>query len=402
MENSSSTLSSTDKGEVRRVLSIAERLKNNPPKTKGENHFSGRFRPIYSAKEEKERNAVVDQPNKRLLLKAIGAGAILAVSGGLALKALGSDNTPSVRAEPNPSAIPSPAAETTAIAATEKPETTPEPPKERGGILTPEELVDYSQVIEFVGKLRNSHDSVLSESLFTKELAGFSTEKRQEVLKAIAKAHAQALVEYYGDNEAIIGLDPGHGSSDVGSSGTTPEGKTIAEKELTWEVSQMLAEELKTLSHNRYFIVILRPHDPQDRDLDGDGTIAPVERIQKRKALLMKMEQKLRDKPEDIGKNILYLSMHFNGSSDPNQGGAEMYWPNSFAVKDDNHRQASEALAKSIQDKTVTAIRKTGYNTFDRKAKEDPDKNMPTGNISQVGPYLVLGSPRLDNLLQKA
>lgn len=265
-------------------------------------------------------------------------------------------------------------------------------------ILYPEEL-PYSEVIPRINKLKNSHDAVITESLFTWELAGFTKEKRQEVMQAIAKAHARALMEHYGDVDAIIGIDPGHGGSDIGSVGTAPGGGRLAEKELTWELSNMVAEEIYQQTGGRYTVVILRPEQPHDEDLDQDKNISAVERIQKRKALLLATEEKLRPNLEDRGRNIAFVSVHLNGSPNPGQKGTEVYWPNEVGIPDNEHRQASQSLAQKLQQKILAAIRGTGYSPVDRGAKEDPDRRPSQGNSeTTVGQYVALGG-KLDRNL---
>ncbi|OGE78520.1 hypothetical protein A3J19_05150, partial [Candidatus Daviesbacteria bacterium RIFCSPLOWO2_02_FULL_41_8] len=219
-------------------------------------------------------------------------------------------------------------------------------PAKEQRILYPQEL-SYEEVKPWIGKLRNSHDSVLTESLFTRELAALPQEKRQEVMKAIAMAHAKALIEYYGDVDAIIGLDPGHGGSDVGSSGTAPGGKVLTEKSLTWELSQIIADEIYQQSGGKYTTIFLRPENPHDEDTDGDGVVSAFDRIQKRKAQLLEMERKLRPSPN--GKNLLYLSVHFNGdATNPDLKGTETYWPNETGVADQGHRDGSRKLAQIL------------------------------------------------------
>ncbi|MFH1832793.1 MAG: LCP family protein [Candidatus Levyibacteriota bacterium] len=269
-------------------------------------------------------------------------------------------------------------------------------------ILYPQEL-SYGEVKRWIGMLRDSHDSVLAESLFIQELANLSTEKREEILHAIARANAKALIKHYGDTETIIGLDPGHGGTDTGSSGKTAEGKILAEKDLTWQLSQMIAQEIYGQTNGKYTVVVLRPENPNDTDLDGDGIISPIERIQKRKALLLQMEEKLKPDFKDRGKNIVYLSIHFNGSPDPSLKGIETYWPNETAVYSQEHRDSSKGLAQKIQQATIDEINRTGYQAQDRGAKEDPDKRQPMTNADPIhGPYVALGSEKLDRDLQAA
>ncbi len=277
--------------------------------------------------------------------------------------------------------------------------TKPEKPvsiKER--VLYPTEL-PYKEVIPWIGKMRNSHETILTESLFTTELGNMSSpEKREAILDAIADAHAEALIEHYRDIDAIIGLDPGHGGSDVGSGSNG-----LAEKDLTWTVAQKTAQKIFDLSQGKYTVVMLRPENPQDEDIDGDGNIAAVERIQKRKALLLQMEKELRkDHPDKIGKDIAYISIHFNGMEGGSERVTEVYWPNEIAMESDIYREGSRDLAQLMQSKILNGLRNAGYDPVDRGAKEDPDKREPLDNSENtVGPYNALSSPKLDRILKK-
>lgn len=343
-----------------------------------------------------ELSEEVQSPERRILLQAVAASLVTAFFGTAAgrLK-IGAQSTTSTTDTllPQDSEISQPPVEEEVkLAASSK--------EQR--ILYPKELNDYNEVKKWIGKLRSSHESVLTESLFTKELAFMTVEQRNKVMTAIAKAHAKALVEHFGDVEAIIGLDPGHGGSEIGSTGTTADGTILQEKELTWTVVEMIAEEIYKESAGKYTAVILRPQIPVDLDLDGDGITSPVERIQKRKALLLDMESKLRPNPLDRGKNIVYLSVHLNGSIDPNQKGVEVYWPNQVGEPNNAYRESSMKLVQLLQKELPEAIKAAGYPVQDRGAKEDPDKRTPPADSkTQIGPYIALGSPRLDRVLKR-
>lgn len=264
-----------------------------------------------------------------------------------------------------------------------------------GVIVYPDEITDYNKVRERLKRLVGSHTSVLTESYFTRDLAALPKQKREQALDAIATAHAKALIEYYGSEHAIIGLDPGHGGSDIGSSGKTPEGEILYEKGLTWEIAQLVGAKLHELSDGRYDVIMLRPKNPQDIDLDGDGIISPIERIQKRKALLILTEEQLRPNPADRGKNILYLSIHLNGSTDPRQKGTETFFPNKTGESSPILRAQSKAFAITLQQYLVKGLNAIGIPTVDRGAKEDPDKRTPGSNSQDVGPYVATGSGKL-------
>lgn len=259
-------------------------------------------------------------------------------------------------------------------------------PSKEERVLYPKELT-YQEVKPWLGKIRGTHDSVITESLFTKELAPYSAQKREQILNILAQAHAISLIEYYGDTEAIIGLDPGHGGSERGSFATTPEGTILNEKDLTWTLAQKIADELYTQTAGKYKVVFLRPQNPIDDDINGDGNISPLERLQKRKALLLATEEKLRPDPKDRGKNIAFVSVHFNHSADTARIGSEVIFPNEVAVPNPKVRQSSKKLAETLHYHIINSLRDVGYPVHDLSLREDPDKNDP---------YLVLDSPALD------
>ncbi len=268
-------------------------------------------------------------------------------------------------------------------------------------IYYPREL-SYGEVAPWIGMLRGSHDAVLTESLFLKELAQFPQDRRNKILYGLARAHAKAIAEHYGDSHAVIGLDPGHGAADIGAGTTSVEGEKLAEKDMTWELARLTAQELLRESKGRYDIVVLRPENPNDEDIDGDGLVSNIERLQKRKALLLAMAEALRIPDEREDRKVAYVSLHFNGLDNPNAVGAETYFPNEYAMADAKHRVSSEALARLLQQEIVQALKEEGYEAIDRGAKVDPDKRQPAENSDSVkGPYIALGSPKLDRNLSR-
>ena len=273
------------------------------------------------------------------------------------------------------------------------------PPKEER-MLYPKELVN-SEVTPWIGQLRNSHDSVLSEALFTKEMAAMNSEQREKIMQAIAKASAQALVEHYGNSPTLVGIDPGHGGTDIGSSAIAIDGYRLLEKDLTWQLAQMVSEQIYLQSNGNYFIVMLRPQNPVDLDLDKDGIVSPVERLQKRKALLLQTQKNLEEAfPGRIGQAV-FFSLHFNDDQDQTMKGAEVFWPNGVAVASQGHRTSSMLLAQAVQEKNVAAIREAGYPVQDLGAQEDPDKREPGANSdTKTGAFVGLGSGKLDRNLE--
>lgn len=268
-------------------------------------------------------------------------------------------------------------------------------------IYYPQEL-SYEEVSRWIGMLRGSHEAVLTESLFLKELAQFPREKRERLLARLAGAHAKAMVEHFGENHAVVGLDPGHGGSDIGAGAMTMEGEKLAEKDMTWELVNLTAKELLRLSGGKYDVIILRPETPQDEDIDGDGIVSNIERLQKRKALLLAMAEGLRGPSEGDDRKVAYVSLHFNGLSSANAAGAETYFPNEYAMSDQKKRAGSEALARLLQREIVKAIREEGYEVVDRGVRADPDKREPAHNADNtIGPYIALSSPKLDRNLAR-
>lgn len=253
---------------------------------------------------------------------------------------------------------------------TEQKEPEKEPPK-KGEVLYPPEL-SLEEFKEWEQKHKEVFDSVITESLFTKELGPMTEQKRHATLEAIANAHAKAIVDHYGDTDAIIGLDPGHGvdsrgHGDVGSATTTG----IPENQLTWEIAQMIAPKIMELSKNRYNVVFLRPEHPQIRDMNGDGAIENWDNIRQRKLVLAKEVARLRPDENDRQRDIFYCSVHLNGSEDGSQTGTEVIYPHEVGVSDPQKRLSSKSIAEQLQNEIIESLKNIGHPIRNRQARAD-------------------------------
>ena len=247
-----------------------------------------------------------------------------------------------------------------------------------GSIQSPPEL-SLEEFREWEEKHKEAFDSVITESLFTKELGFMTKPEREEAIHVIALAHAKAIVGHYGDTDAIIGLDPGHGvghdnRGDVGSATRAQDGEVIAENKVTWQISQLIAQNIMELSKGRYNVIMLRPENPRDRDMNGDGSVENWDRIRPRKTLLAKEVARLREDPNDWSRDVLYCSVHLNGSENPAEQGTEVFYPSPAGVPDPEKINSSKTIAEKIQREIVSGLRGTGYPVRDRGIKQDSGK----------------------------
>lgn len=237
----------------------------------------------------------------------------------------------------------------------------------------------YAEVKEWLPKIRNTHDAVITESLFTNELARLPKEKRALIMEVLADAHADAVIEHYGDRRILLGLDPGHGGVDVGSSAKTQEGTMLYESDYVYALTGRIAEKIKEKSDN-IIVVRLRSDNPPNETVDN-----PAENQQRRKATLMKLAEKLGIE------DAVHMGVHLNGAANPAQkpSGTEVYYPNFAGMQNTQHQVSSMKLAQLLQRNIVGYLtEKAGYIPVDRGAIMDPDFKTP---------YLNLGAPRLEN-----
>lgn len=161
--------------------------------------------------------------------------------------------------------------------------------------------------------------------------------------------------------DADVGLDPGHSVADVGASGGG-----LREYELTLDVALRTRARLEARGYrvrlSRGDAAPLSPMSHPD----------PIERT--------RIEQEARIAA--VGRVRCYVSLHFNGSTDPRLAGTETY------VNLDNHGEQSLRLGEALQRHAVAALRAGGYPTVDRGVKSDLLAGKPYGHFFSLrGPF---------------
>src|SRR5579864_183898 len=152
-----------------------------------------------------------------------------------------------------------------------------------------------------------------------------------------------------------VTLDPGHGGDQVGSSYQFADVTVLQEKTLNLQVALLLRQ---LLEQNGYSVTLTRASDTPvnvaQQDVNGDGRVGLADELQARVDIA------------NAAGSDLFVSICFNGSSDPTVNGSETFWnpKRSFAA-------ANQRLADSIQRGLVTQLAAAGYASRDRGARTD-------------------------------
>lgn len=154
--------------------------------------------------------------------------------------------------------------------------------------------------------------------------------------------------------DADVGLDPGHSRVDVGA-----VGGGLAEYRLTLDVATRVAG----LLEGRGLTVSMSRGD--DLPLTEMAEPDPTERT--------RIEQEARIAA--VGSTRVYVSIHFNGLSDPRVRGAECYY------NADAHGELGRLLAGLILDRLVERVTTAGYDLPKRGVKEDLQAGKPYGHF---------------------
>ena len=179
-----------------------------------------------------------------------------------------------------------------------------------------------------------------------------------------------------------VAIDPGHGGSEVGAAQTLPNGTIIREKEVNLKIALRLRD---LLLANGYRVVLTRETDGPASGLSAEP---PVGYSRTRADLQARV---------DIANNAhadLFISIHNNGSADPQQSGTEVWY-----CKDRPFADANFVLAQLVLESLVSEIRATGYNVRNRGMKEDANFRIWQGRSYHL---FVLGPPRTEPMITRA
>ena len=152
-----------------------------------------------------------------------------------------------------------------------------------------------------------------------------------------------------------VTLDAGHGGTEIGTSHTFADGTTLAEKDLNLRVMLRVRDLLQQAG---FQVTTTRTRDAQvnsdKKDLTGDGRVSLSDDLQARV-----------DVANNSGSDI-FVSIHFNGISDPNMKGTFIFFD-----PDRPYADRSKALAELVDSAVNRALKDAGYSTVDHGATRD-------------------------------
>ncbi|MDO8672466.1 MAG: N-acetylmuramoyl-L-alanine amidase [Dehalococcoidia bacterium] len=173
-----------------------------------------------------------------------------------------------------------------------------------------------------------------------------------------------------GGRARIIVLDPGHGGAEVGAAGAG-----LAEK----NVNLSIAKELRSLlEQDGMKVVLAREDDSRANALLADGSLQATSAT--RQDLQARLDLANREQAD------VYISIHNNGSGNPDMSGTEVWYDGKRPFGAFNAALADETLAAILDN-----IHGLGYPTKNRGLKEDSNYRVFNG---RAYPLFVLGPPR--------
>lgn len=153
-------------------------------------------------------------------------------------------------------------------------------------------------------------------------------------------------------------VDPGHGGQNIGASDAT---QTLVEKNLTLEVAKLAEADLRSMGYKVY---LTRTRDQEvntpPRDLNHDGKIDEVDESDARTLFANRHHA-------DV-----FVSIHFDASSDPSIHGTHGYYcpARPFWRK-------SQRLATLLTSSVSAALTKAGYSSPDNGVQTDVADVVP-------------------------
>jgi N-acetylmuramoyl-L-alanine amidase len=173
----------------------------------------------------------------------------------------------------------------------------------------------------------------------------------------------------------IVVLDPGHGGPDTGAAHYLPDGRVdLMEKTVTLEIALRAAAILR---HRGYLVDLTRTTDRAvnvpPRDYNHDGTINEVDELEARVAFANQRRANL------------FVSIHINGSTDPNLGGLTVYYcpAHPFAA-------ANLRLARLLDQSIDLHLKHAGYIPSDWGVHTDVSLQVPQ-HYADYPWFLTLG-----------
>jgi N-acetylmuramoyl-L-alanine amidase len=147
--------------------------------------------------------------------------------------------------------------------------------------------------------------------------------------------------------DPVVTLDAGHGGSEIGASRVFADGTRIVEKDLNLRVMLRLRD---LLQQSGYQVTATRTRDTQ----------VSVDR----KSLTDDLQARV-DIANAAGSDV-FVSIHFNGMSDPNIKGTYVFYD-----PDPPFADRSKALAEIVDQSLTKALKEAGYTTIDHGATKD-------------------------------
>jgi N-acetylmuramoyl-L-alanine amidase len=155
--------------------------------------------------------------------------------------------------------------------------------------------------------------------------------------------------------EPVVVVDAGHGGKEIGASQTFPDGFTLVEKDVNLKVAMRLGQMLTDSGHAAVFTRTTdRAVNDPPRDLTDDDKVTLADELQARV-----------DIANSAGADV-FISVHFNGVSDPSTRGTQVFYSDGRDLS-----ERSKALAQLADASLVKTLGEAGYQTIDRKATTD-------------------------------
>jgi N-acetylmuramoyl-L-alanine amidase len=155
--------------------------------------------------------------------------------------------------------------------------------------------------------------------------------------------------------DPTVTLDAGHGGTEIGASHTYPDGTVFLEKDINLRVMLRVRD---LLQQTGFQVTPTRTRDAQTnadkKDVNGDGKVTLSDDLQLRV-----------DVANNTGSDV-FVSIHFNGVSDPNIKGTYVFYDPDRPFAD-----RSKALAELVDASLAKALKDAGYTTVDHGATKD-------------------------------